>query len=95
VQNPRAFAALLMQEPIEAINDGIAAGATTRNNLPAPMPVFVVYQTAFVDTDGKLQFRPDFYKRDADIWQQLQKRSDDHDPAVQTDNRPTSQGALL
>jgi L,D-transpeptidase YcbB len=103
VQNPREFAALLMQEPIEAINDGIAAGATTRNDLPTPVPVFVVYQTVFLDTDGKLQFRPDFYKRDADIWQQLQKRSDDHDhdhdhdhdPEVQADNRPASSGSVL
>ena len=95
VQNPREFAALLMQEPIDAINEGIAAGATTRNDLPVPVPVFVVYQTAFVDTDGKLQFRRDFYKRDADIWQQLQKRSDDPDPTVQADNRPASSGSVM
>jgi murein L,D-transpeptidase YcbB/YkuD len=92
VQNPRELAALLMQEPIDAINDGIAEGATTRHNLPEPVPVFVVYQTAFVDAKGTLQFRPDFYKRDADIWQQLQKRSPEEAPGVQANNRPPSTG---
>jgi murein L,D-transpeptidase YcbB/YkuD len=74
VQNPREFAALLMQQSIDTINQGIAMGNTTRHNLPVPVPVFVVYETAFVDTDETLQFRPDFYNRDAGIWQQLQKR---------------------
>jgi murein L,D-transpeptidase YcbB/YkuD len=74
VQNPREFAALLMDQPIDAIDQGIAAGNTTRNTLPTPIPVFVAYQTAFVDTAGTLQFRPDFYKRDAAIWAALQNR---------------------
>ena len=94
VQNPRELAALLLQEPIDSINQGIAqgmvTGSTTRHNLPTPVPVFVVYQTAFVDTDGTLQFRPDFYKRDAGIWQQLQRRPQGRDPAALADNRPTS-----
>ena len=71
VQNPRELAALLMQQPIDAINQAIATGGTTRRNLPAPVPVFVVYQTAFVDIDGTLQFRPDVYNRDAEIWPYL------------------------
>jgi murein L,D-transpeptidase YcbB/YkuD len=33
--------------------------------------VFAVYETAFADADGKLQFRPDAYGRDAEIWQAL------------------------
>jgi L,D-transpeptidase YcbB len=71
VQNPRELAALLMQQPIDTINRAIAVGSTTRTNLPAPVPVFVVYQTAFVDIDGTLQFRPDVYNRDAEIWPYL------------------------
>ena len=31
----------------------------------------IVYQTAFADVDGKLQFRPDIYNRDAEIWSRL------------------------
>jgi L,D-transpeptidase YcbB len=92
VQDPREFAALLMQEPIDAINQGIAMGSTTRNDLPTPVPVFVVYQTAFVDTDGTLQFRPDFYDRDAVIWQQLHRRPGGRDPTAQADRRPGPSG---
>ena len=89
VQNPREFAALLMDQPIGAINRGIATGNTSRNDLPTPVPVFVVYQTAFVDTGGMLHFRPDFYNRDAAIWQSLQERPQELDLAAQADNRPT------
>jgi murein L,D-transpeptidase YcbB/YkuD len=75
VQNPRELAALLLQQPLDTVDKEIAKGNTTRNNLPSPVPVFVVYQTAFLDTGGTLQFRPDFYNRDAGIWRQLQGRS--------------------
>jgi hypothetical protein len=71
VQQPRELAALLIQQPIETINQAIATGSTTRRDLPTHMPAFVVYQTAFVDSDGTLQFRPDVYNRDAEIWPYL------------------------
>ncbi len=71
VQNPRELAALLLQQPIEAINKGIALGYTNRRMLPAPVPVFLVYQTAFLDSDGAITFRPDVYDRDEEIWQRL------------------------
>jgi murein L,D-transpeptidase YcbB/YkuD len=71
VEKPRELAALLMQQPIDAIDQAIATGSTTDRNLPQPVPVFVVYETAFADADGRLQFRPDFYGRDVEIWQQL------------------------
>jgi L,D-transpeptidase YcbB len=71
VQNPRELAALLMQQPIDTINQAIATGGTTRRNLPESVPVFVVYQTAFVDSEGTLQFRPDVYNRDVEIWPHL------------------------
>jgi L,D-transpeptidase YcbB len=60
-----------MQQPIDEIDQTIATGDTTRPDLPQPMPVFVVYETAFADADGKLQFRPDPYGRDAEIWQYI------------------------
>jgi murein L,D-transpeptidase YcbB/YkuD len=71
VQNPRELAALLMQQSVETINQAIATGSTYRSNLPAPVPAFVVYETAFVASDGTLQFRPDIYNRDAEIWSYL------------------------
>jgi L,D-transpeptidase YcbB len=71
VEKPRELAALLMKQSVDDINQTIATGDTTQKPLPQPVPVFVVYETAFADTDGRLQFRPDFYGRDAEIWQQL------------------------
>jgi L,D-transpeptidase YcbB len=71
VEHPREFAALLMQQPDEAIDQAIAKGNTTRSDLPQPVPVFVIYETAFADGDGRLQFRPDIYGRDDEIWIQL------------------------
>ena len=75
VQNPRQLAALLMEQPIDAVDAQIAKGNTTRQDLPKPVPVFVVYQTAFLAADSTLQFRPDFYRRDAAVWQQMQTRA--------------------
>jgi murein L,D-transpeptidase YcbB/YkuD len=71
VQNPRELGALLLGEPIEAINRGIATGYTNRRMLPAPVPVFLVYQTAYLDEGGALEFHPDVYQRDDEIWQRL------------------------
>src|SRR5579863_6629872 len=90
VQNPRELAALLMQEPIARIDQGIAMGGTTRHDLPTPVPVFVVYQTASADLDGTLHFYPDFYNRDPEIWRKLHQLPQGRDSAVQVDNRPLS-----
>jgi murein L,D-transpeptidase YcbB/YkuD len=76
VQNPRELAALLLRQPVEAIDRKIAAGATSRTALPTPVPVFVTYQTAVADAGGAMQFREDFYGRDADVWRRLRARPD-------------------
>jgi murein L,D-transpeptidase YcbB/YkuD len=74
VENPRTLAALLVGQGVEAIDKGIAAGHTNRRALPAPMPVFIIYQTAYVESDGSIQFRGDPYDRDEEIWQHLTRR---------------------
>jgi murein L,D-transpeptidase YcbB/YkuD len=71
VEDPQKLAALLMKQPLDEIHQVIAASSTVRKDLPKPVPVFVVYETAFADADGKLQFRPDAYGRDDAIWQSL------------------------
>ena len=71
VENARELAALVMRQPTDRINQAIAMGGTTRGELPQSVPVFVVYETAFADVDGRLQFRPDVYGRDAEIGQHL------------------------
>lgn len=71
VQDPRELAALLLQEPVEAINKNIAMGATHRRMLPSPVPVFLVYQTAVLEQNGQIAFYPDVYDRNPEIWQHL------------------------
>jgi murein L,D-transpeptidase YcbB/YkuD len=71
VENPRTLAALLLEQSPEVIDKAIAAGSTTRRPLPTPLPILIVYQTAFVESDGSLQFRSDPYERDDEILQHL------------------------
>jgi murein L,D-transpeptidase YcbB/YkuD len=73
VQNPRELGALLLQQPVEAINRRIALGYTNSQPLPAPVPVFFVYQTAFVGANGAVEFHPDVYQRDEGVWQHLHR----------------------
>ncbi|MEX2530607.1 MAG: L,D-transpeptidase family protein [Gemmatimonadota bacterium] len=51
----------------ERIREVIAAGREQRVNLPAPVPIYIEYWTAFVDDDGTLNFREDIYRRDVDL----------------------------
>jgi murein L,D-transpeptidase YcbB/YkuD len=71
VENPRMLAALLLGQPVEAIDNGIAVGRTHQRQLPVPMAIFIVYQTAYAESDGSIQFRADPYQRDDEIWQHL------------------------
>lgn len=46
------------------IDAAIATKVTSRTALAAPLPVFLIYRTAFVDADGQAQFRKDAYRWD-------------------------------
>jgi murein L,D-transpeptidase YcbB/YkuD len=71
LQRPRELAALLFQNdadwPAERIDQVIAAGSVTRAPLPAPVPIFLMYWTAFLDVKGRVNFRPDVYGWDAQL----------------------------
>ena len=71
VESPRVLAQLLLGQSPEAIDKGISRGYTNRRPLPSPLPIFIVYQTAYVESDGSIQFRSDPYERDDEIWQHL------------------------
>jgi len=71
VQNPRELASLLLQDSVDGIGQGIAGGYTHRRQLPQSIPVFLVYQTAFVDDHGVIAFRSDVYQRDEEVWRGL------------------------
>ncbi|HTJ65400.1 MAG TPA: L,D-transpeptidase family protein, partial [Alphaproteobacteria bacterium] len=75
--NPAALAALLLDDRIAAMPDGLDAlvqkGETRRISLSKPVPVALVYRTAWLDREGRLVMGQDSYGRDARMWKALQK----------------------
>jgi hypothetical protein len=74
VQDPPKYAEVLLSlvrpndgYTLDRINKMIAAGGEQDIQLPTFIPVNLTYQTAFVDEDGKLQFRDDVYGRDRQL----------------------------
>ena len=70
VENPVKYAEVLLAiaRPREGYTEqrirSMFGNSEIDIRLPATIPVHVTYQTAFVDADGKLQFRNDIYDRD-------------------------------
>jgi murein L,D-transpeptidase YcbB/YkuD len=71
VQDPQRYAEVLLSivRPHDGYNEDrirkmIAEGGEQDISFPTFIPVNLTYQTAFVDDDGKLQFRDDVYGRD-------------------------------
>ncbi len=48
-------------------------GAETKVVLEQPVPVHIIYRTAFTNREGRAEYRRDVYGRDAKIWQALQQ----------------------
>lgn len=71
VQNPDQYAATLLNIalPQDHYTPEKVRSMYGRNEFdikfPTPIPVNITYQTAFVDSAGKLQIRPDVYGRDS------------------------------
>ncbi len=49
------------------INEAMNSGEEKYVKLKKPVPVFITYYTAWVDANGRLNFRDDIYKHDADL----------------------------
>lgn len=58
-------------DPVGFFQAKLRSGAESRVNLEQPVPVHLVYRTAFTDVDGQIQFRRDVYDRDSRIWNAL------------------------
>ena len=55
----------------QKLNTVIRSGEMTTVHLPKPVPVHLLYWTAWADEDGMVQFREDIYERDAPLYQVL------------------------
>lgn len=49
---------------VSSVDSAVAAGTTETIPLATPLPIYLLYWTAFVDADGATEFRPDIYGRD-------------------------------
>ncbi|MBB3994470.1 murein L,D-transpeptidase YcbB/YkuD [Sulfitobacter undariae] len=77
LQDPFDFGYALLarqeEDPKAFFQSQLRTGRETRVNLDEPVPVHIVYRTAYTDSKGNLNFRRDVYGRDARIWDALQK----------------------
>jgi murein L,D-transpeptidase YcbB/YkuD len=70
-----AYALLARQssDPVGEFKRILATGVETTVPLRQPVPVHLIYRTAFTTAKGGVQFRRDVYGRDAKIWQALER----------------------
>jgi murein L,D-transpeptidase YcbB/YkuD len=75
LNEPFEFAYTLLapqtNDPEGFFHSRLDTGRETRVDLETPVPVHIVYRTAFTHTNGELNFREDVYGRDARIWRAL------------------------
>ncbi len=68
LERPLELAKILLEEESnwnrEQIDQVVASGQTTSVELSKGVPVHIVYRTAWVDEDGRVQFRDDVYGHD-------------------------------
>ncbi len=73
--DPKDFAYTLLApqsgDPEGLFQSRLRSGAESRINLETPVPVHLIYRTAFTAAKGKTNYRNDIYGRDARIWSAL------------------------
>ena len=71
-----AYALLAKQEadPQGYFQSVLSTGRETTVPLKEPVPVHIIYRTAFTSAKGHVQYRRDVYGRDAAIWRALEQR---------------------
>jgi len=70
-----AYALLAKQtsDPKSYFQSVLATGAETKVDLKSPVPVHIIYRTAFTAPKGGMEYRRDVYGRDAKIWSALRQ----------------------
>ncbi|WP_420002851.1 L,D-transpeptidase family protein [Arenibacterium sp. LLYu02] len=77
LQKPFEFAYALLakqtDDPVSFFQNIIASRKETKVDLQVKVPVHIIYRTAFIDEEGRAEFRRDVYGRDAKVWDALQR----------------------
>jgi len=77
VKDPFDFAYVLLKRqesnPEKYFQSILATKRETKVDMKTPIPVHLVYRTAFIPAKGRVQYRRDIYDRDARIFQALTK----------------------
>ncbi len=75
LEDPLEFAYELLSpqvdDPVGRFHTVLDTGQQTRIYLDDPVPVHLVYRTAFSDAEGQIQYRPDVYGRDMAVFEAL------------------------
>lgn len=64
----------------DTLTEAIEKGETRTIRLEHPVPVHLLYMTAWADKTGVIQFRSDIYDRDRDLERALNQRRPNHPP---------------
>ncbi len=59
---------------VSLLTSAVAMGTTGHFSLSEPLPIYFLYWTVFVDSDGSVEFRPDIYGRDRRLIEALNGR---------------------
>lgn len=77
LEKPRELALWLLRGQPEwtpdRVDRAMRAGREETARLSGPVPVHLLYWTAFADAEGAVQFRPDVYDRDAPVVRALER----------------------
>lgn len=76
VESPLELAAWLLEEDLAGgaqVQSVLSRGAPEAVYLRQPIPVHLAYRTAWVNSQGVLNFRPDIYERDMPLYEALIK----------------------
>jgi L,D-transpeptidase YcbB len=85
LNDPEAFAYELLSrqtdDPVGLYQRTLRRGNLQRINLETPVPIHLVYRTAFTAVDGTIQYRDDIYGRDAALYEALRAAGVETRPA--------------
>lgn len=73
IEKPYELAAYVLGSDPGRIRATVSKGLTKNVGLPEPIPVYLVYFTAWVHEDGSIEFRSDIYRRDETLYQALRE----------------------